>query len=128
MDVGGLGPRVESVAGQDDELVTQGPVGQHRDGPMVASLGVRGQVGQLPQQGTHAGGRRDAVRPRPPDTVPQRDQPVGQTPELTLDVVPTGRAVAVDGQSLPRRIASSRRISRYSHTSVTTRPKAAIQA
>jgi len=128
VDVGNLGSRVDGVAGEDGELVTQCPVGELRHVATLAPLGLSPGVRQPLQDGTHAPGRGDAVRPRPPDTVPQRHQPVGQTPELALDVVPAGRSGAVDGQSLPRRIASSRRISRYSHTSVTTRPNAAIHA
>ena len=129
MDVGSIGSRVDGVAGEDGELVTQSPVGELRHVATLATLGVRPGVRQPLQDGTHAAARGDAVRPGSGNPLgSQRDQPAGQTPELALDVVPTGRSGAVDGQSLPRRIASSRRISRYSHTSVTTRPNAAIHA
>ena len=129
MDVGRRDSRVDGVARQDGELVRQRAVGKHRHVPSSAPLGVRRDVGQVLQDGTHPPGRGDAVRAWSRRTAgPQRNQPVGQTPQLAFDVVPAGRSPVVGRQSLPRRIASRRRISRYSHTRVTTSPKAAIQA
>ncbi len=120
----------EQVARENHELVGQGAVGELGDRTSTTALEIGRDVGQVLKDRADAPGRCDAVRPGPCQPVgPQRDQPDGQTPHLACDVLPAGWSVRFGlDQSEPRRIASRRRISRYSHTRVTTSPNAAIHA
>ncbi len=128
--LGRVGARVEGLAHQDGELVAEGVRAQHGHRPVVVTTQVGRLDGQQVEHRAHPGRRRDAVGTGPLD--PLRAE-AGQTLDDPAQLARRVVGVVQGGQgrtrqSLPRRIAIRRSISMYSHTSVTSRPKAATHA
>lgn len=120
----------QDVAGQDGDLVAERMGRKNRDGAGRPALQTGGQVCQVLRDVTHPLFWRVAVQPLRRTREPrgaEGDDPLDDPAQLALDVV-RGALVGTAGQSLPRRIAITRSSSMYSHTRVTTRPKAAVHA